>query len=1191
MRTTLFILVFLSLLIPASIIRAQKITQEKGLTTAVFNLPQGKIKVYLPDDIRQGDVISGTVTATPDGKNEKQLERNLSELIKYSIALYGVKLTIERATTIIRFMVPTDRPMQVAIELLSVGGTKSVQQLSIPTRPVSEQKPAPAQCALPDHVLVGTHMMIPGPFDGNAANTQCSIGNQPATVIAESPRTCIVDFPQQANGMQATQVKEEGQQPCTKNVSGVQMDVSAGKLNLVKGEQTYIEVSITGLQSLQTPAMLLLSNLTTDVVAMLPSNTIAIPLLPDSVSTGNFNRRFTIESSRTGGFVVNVKLDFQDIMMTPMPEEPKKDDKVPPALSDQNPDEPKFLVVGENIYKLPVDSIPDKKLRSCSRSTAKDILPKMDGGLKLGIFGSGETQVLLPAKRTIKRDEFIPLVAEGADFDTFIIQCSPTEHCAESTTVKLVPLAGRVRFEWQIVGGTGRGQFVKLGCLYTKNNDGQKTEGEQVIFMPPVLQLPVFGTGKETVVTTKIILSIIDDNASLKDVQVDREFEIITRRTIEYPDAYKIDIIYKHTHTVTRPVSKDAENKCEAIAGAWDKKTDLIPPTIKLPDVQDNKKMVLGQWIVLEVEDQHETDVLSGIVCGTTCGAIVASSITQEDNVHWKWAATGGKGRFVGGNTGRFVIYEAPTTLPGDKTEIEVVFTVIASNQGGAQAPDDETESAGIKIMVYQPGIKMHYPSQDWVPGYNKTVTLKSELQYNNKGKWEPALAHMGRILFFELINVSQERGIMMNDPLYNQADNCLDLQFMNSEIERNFEVFAPVDFKKKILSKCTLTDQFMMLRTVKPLQNFEVEVYSLDFGSYGFLRSFANTNSVNGVEEKPPFYKSIPWLKTELFHPLTTDKVPRLKAKEHTDNRVTIPVDIDENHIPDAGWLSISGVVPDPLKNNVDEDKLPVGNKTNGDGLTTYEEYRGFKVLNNKDAAPIRLHPGKKDIFIYNKNELDISLFKSVTGLEVHQIKAENLLPELYKEDARAINFNINKGSPTHLINQRALRLVDGGDYSGLLGIACGASDCPPPGTVAPPNWIYEIRIYSTAIARACSLRGMNPKEKMAQVIAHELCHGINICHHGEGNPNIEGDFEKLHGLRSGDINCIMRYDNAGKKITLQGTAETIGSDLCSSPEGTGYNLPGNRPGFERARTGAGNCIHQIHVTGAGAKPVPCKQ
>ena len=62
----------LFLLVPASITRAQTISTQKGLTTAEFNLPRGKIKIYLPDDIRTGDIISGRIVTEPAGKSPKQ---------------------------------------------------------------------------------------------------------------------------------------------------------------------------------------------------------------------------------------------------------------------------------------------------------------------------------------------------------------------------------------------------------------------------------------------------------------------------------------------------------------------------------------------------------------------------------------------------------------------------------------------------------------------------------------------------------------------------------------------------------------------------------------------------------------------------------------------------------------------------------------------------------------------------------------------------------------------------------------------------------------------------------------------------------------------------------------------------------------------------------------------------------------
>ena len=114
-------------------------------------------------------------------------------------------------------------------------------------------------------------------------------------------------------------VQENTKPLCSKKVSGVEMNLSAGELNLVKGQQTYIDVKITGLQNLPSPATLTLNNITTEVVIMRPSNSIIIPLAPDSVGNGIFNRRFDITSIKAGGFTVIVNLDLPEVMMDPLP--------------------------------------------------------------------------------------------------------------------------------------------------------------------------------------------------------------------------------------------------------------------------------------------------------------------------------------------------------------------------------------------------------------------------------------------------------------------------------------------------------------------------------------------------------------------------------------------------------------------------------------------------------------------------------------------------------------------------------------------------------------------------------------------------------------------------------------------------------------------------------------------------------
>ena len=226
---------------------SQTITTQKGLTTANFNLPQGNIKVYLPDNIRPGDVISGTVVSEPSGNNTRQKEKNLAELKKYSINFNNEKISVDNVYKPIQLLIQTDKPFNGRMELISSVKTLSGEVVDVKVPNIIPIIPS-AECVIPSHALTGSPINIPGPFDGNSSNTQCTVGGQPVPILAESPRQCVVSFPENAKGIQTLNVQENGKQKCEQNVSSVTMNITAGKLSLLKGQRTYIDVSITGLQ-------------------------------------------------------------------------------------------------------------------------------------------------------------------------------------------------------------------------------------------------------------------------------------------------------------------------------------------------------------------------------------------------------------------------------------------------------------------------------------------------------------------------------------------------------------------------------------------------------------------------------------------------------------------------------------------------------------------------------------------------------------------------------------------------------------------------------------------------------------------------------------------------------------------------------------------------------------------------------
>lgn len=1469
----------LFLLLSASITRAQTISSQKGLTTAIFPTQYGIVKVFLPDDIRPGELISISTVAEANGNNARQVEKNLVELSKFRVSIDGNKFPVTDKPASFKWLVHQDRQLSCPIELLNVSGYKAHELTYQIKPPGKEPATGNSGCVIPSHALAGSPLRITGPFDGNSSNTYCTLDNKPMEILAESPGQCIVSYPGNANGIQTLNVQENNQPKCSQQVSGVQMIVSAGKLNLQKRENTYIDVSITGLQNLPDTALLTLNNISTGIVTMQPSNTIVILLSPDSVGSGTFNKRFDIQSIRTGSFTVNVNLDLPDNLFDDHPPtqpqpgdhpptQPQPGDNPQPKDTTQPPtqphdsmtvaqcpgcncscrttisfdaksgdvstysaevtasctgglgttppcgscdmaytydwtvsfsaDKPVRFVGGHNgpgvkisnplngsftltiVIKvfcgtsictckastsylptitvdkcpgcqcecsatiIPVDREGDEweyfvdVKKACTSeysltgtppctpctdiktiylwSLGDDKVVKIVGSnagqtVRLRIIKPGkfllhvEVTVTCSDKKTcpckddepgevpeklceltwkemmepimfggldpsslpdkpikIKRDDFIALKAKCDDIDHLKLICTKSKDCPDDGGSEVFePLSGNVKFEWEIEGKGEMGQFVKIGCL----GEDVSAKGEYVIFKPPYIPLPTGKDAKgkditETTVTTVIKLLIIDDIPAgpLKDPTVERKITIITKRTL----AEKEQDFYQMT--VTEDDKKQPEDKEKYLS----KRMQCKPPdklkwddvkstneklAIIIPKIKDSDSLIAGEWLVLETNEQNDIDNLKVKCESKQCDNIRAFNKDYADRLEWVWTVDEGKGTFAGskGKTdkGRVVIYQAP--LVTKETEITITVTV---NDDGLKF-DDPPQTALIKIWVYPGGVKLDYPPAEWVPDPDKPATLKSYLVYKDKEEvWRPAFEHVRRIHFFQLMDVSNEKGVCLNAPISKEAKSCRDLLL---KPEDGLELINLDDemTKKAEKDKCDPTKYLLEARTAKPENKYEIKVYSEDYGSFGFLRSFANLNMHNETAQKKeiPYYESIPWTNKTVLHlhkpEYRNKKVNHDDANPefndmYPDNRVTIPYDIDENHIADNGWPTSDGksMIPDPVFNNVDEDNKPAGDKTDGDGLSTYEEYRGFIVqAGSKKTAittnHVRTNHQIKTIFIRNNDDLPIDLYKTITKLEVFELKEARYYQS---DDERVVNFNSPPVAPgaatpsTHLVDQKGLRLIKeekpiGKEHGKAFSLVFNKDGTERP---APPNWIKEIRIYVKNIenyytpilkeaarnaefqAKRCrdlALLEHDPKKKKAYLdeadewdkeakkdkdkqtfiaakteatVAHELLHANNVCHHGDGDQTKPDTYDQEGGLRSGDVSCVMRYDNLGTNIT-NGKLEAIGSFLCTLAAGTGYNA--NKQHFKDATNG--NCKGQIRITGVGDPPSPC--
>jgi hypothetical protein len=337
-------------------------------------------------------------------------------------------------------------------------------------------------------------------------------------------------------------------------------------------------------------------------------------------------------------------------------------------------------------------------------------------------------------------------------------------------------------------------------------------------------------------------------------------------------------------------------------------------------------------------------------------------------------------------------------------------------------------------------------------------------------------------------------------------------------------------------------------------------------------------------------------------------------RLKGTSQNDVRLPKRAANSLIAD-GWKRETGARGADAS---DDDAEPAGDG-DGDGLTLYEEYRGFYERGVHRSGD----PKKKDYFVWNRagqtGRNGIRLFAEATGLAVHVLSAAEL-----GGPARVVNRNHQQGP--HVVDQHGVILQF--DPGGMRGRSKAYGGPGTPGSIA--------YIGLAADLASC------PADFRRHNVAHELSHSVNVWHHGEADrrarwlvsdgrlyeENTEGSPSRLairvqtelgvdvtagwialigegndmpkyvgmpHAQHSGFENCLMRYAAArvyqadsDMSLRYEAPSEVIGEDLCATAAGTGVNDENHQPQsrYSSAAPGRGNCRVQIRVSDQGVAP-----
>ncbi len=327
----------LFLLVPASITRAQTTKFISGMVVTDYPTQYGNVKVYLPggDTLRSGQLITGTVTADPNGKNEKEKSKNWNELMKFSLDVAGKKIGLTGQATPFDFIVPPGRAKMAEMQLWNGNGPtlqSSTQFYVSDTKPwirnisPQEWEFLPGATGPGMNFSVDPHLPVIGePFKiyspGNLIPTQFDFTDGSGKTFRLKPYCgssyeSFFTLPSTTlAGTIITTIKCSANDGPTETVTlkfnAIKTEYKVQDPTIHKGKQTQLDGWINGLPADPAKApCIVLQNMTTSVVNMMQGNFQQLQIVPAANADGGYGFHFqrTLTGLMDGSFTISATL-------------------------------------------------------------------------------------------------------------------------------------------------------------------------------------------------------------------------------------------------------------------------------------------------------------------------------------------------------------------------------------------------------------------------------------------------------------------------------------------------------------------------------------------------------------------------------------------------------------------------------------------------------------------------------------------------------------------------------------------------------------------------------------------------------------------------------------------------------------------------------------------------------------------
>ena len=354
--------------------------------------PDQHLQFRLPNDIRSGDMITGTVIESN--------VNNLPETKKNAATLEGMVIEIDGKQTklsnrIFSFIVPaglTSIPF-----LIKNSSGQIIERGQIPVFPQTANNMQAAANGMNFNPGVicqpGEPLTISGNFDGNAANTNVSINNILCEKIAESPREIFVLSSANLPAGQAIIKIEEGGVSKSMPIQVVTVNLSTNKPVIQRNGKATISVNIDGAENLDLEKnhfRVVLTNHSPGIVSFRAANSNTLNWDLNNSNTKNGSARLTTQliGSAAGSYTISASLKAVKA-------------NTPPLLN-EHPDPKPIGGAGTNIADdVPIDmsgvtaaELTVKRISKRLEATYCDLLWRIEND-KISNGGSGKDSAVL----------------------------------------------------------------------------------------------------------------------------------------------------------------------------------------------------------------------------------------------------------------------------------------------------------------------------------------------------------------------------------------------------------------------------------------------------------------------------------------------------------------------------------------------------------------------------------------------------------------------------------------------------------------------------------------------------------------------------------------------------------------------------------------------------------------------------